>query len=495
MLNLLRPITLLILAVWPLCCTATTITIIYANEDGSNMGIYNQDPVTPLPDNPGTTLGEQRRIAHEYAARLAERVVWIPNSTPVESLVRWEALADFIGAATVRYLISDPEPRLGNKKIAWPLLLRFAQGHTEHTTLNIAEGDSDATIRYDENYVFDYSLTPVKKNVSHLVTTALHEHIHHLGIASALRGIKDREEDKQFISLYDARIRLANDPTPSYEMTIAQLNEWPMAMKDDARFTGGDTVANAGMLLTAGQDAGEVFLHTASRGRSALSHLSFSVQPVSLMAPSSGETLDLSIVAHMLADINWGPVVDSMVAASSPAPGQVDVDVTADLMRSALGMPATNLVVTLQPPADVMARPVAVAPATCGPVTTTGQPVVCEYASLAGTGKISYSLSGDVGDMYEVKVDVDHQAMHVDPLPANNFAALTVEIAADTLEGVTLSSQSVQENQPMDTEVGAFIPQNSEPNVTHSFMLATGGMHNSCFRIDGDRLLTTIPFD
>ena len=42
--------------------------------------------VDPLPDNPGTTLGEQRRFAHDHAVKLVERSVWIPDNTPMANM-------------------------------------------------------------------------------------------------------------------------------------------------------------------------------------------------------------------------------------------------------------------------------------------------------------------------------------------------------------------------------------------------------------------------
>ena len=75
---------LLVLSTLTVPAAGTTIKTRYVIDDGQ--GFWStESPRTgeSAEGNPGTTLGEQRKYAHEFAVRLAERIVWIEDRYPM----------------------------------------------------------------------------------------------------------------------------------------------------------------------------------------------------------------------------------------------------------------------------------------------------------------------------------------------------------------------------------------------------------------------------
>ena len=114
-------------------------------------------------------------------------------------------------------------------------------------------------------------------------------------------------------------------------MTLEQL-DLIQTPEQDIRFAGPLTVVAAPQLLSGGFDQdvssdyyGEVFLHTPEGvntracGGGIMSHLAGSVTQKSddrtvIMSACGGTRINLNIIAYMLADIGWGPVIDSTIA-------------------------------------------------------------------------------------------------------------------------------------------------------------------------------------
>ena len=442
--------------------------------------------VEPLRDNPGKTLGEQRRFAHEYVMRLAERVVWIPNETPVPSWARWLDLqGTACGIAWVRTdWRSDPETFL---------LLDVKRGKAIPYNQQRLQAGELFEINYASDLVKSGSLDPTEVG---LVVTGLHEVIHHLGFHGASR---QNLRDKDFNS-FDLHIRYQSNPQPldklSQEMrdSLADAHgvDDTSTTVGDFRWEGPATKEAAPGLLMAGQEDGRVFLDARS-GWSLLSHLSTSLRPYSIMGPGARRgqtTLELGIVAYMLSDLGWGPVVDTAISAS--ADREV---VTATVAVEGAIAADDRLVITATPPTGVSATAGVATPAECQ--VDSEQRPVCVYRGYSGPVDIPFAFTGKRG-VHLVEVDVDHQADHVDPKPVNNFATVAVAIGENTIEDVNLSKQSVAEGQPRGTPVGTLEVVSDVAGLAHAFELAEGGRHNACFRLEGDdgeRLVTAKPFD
>ena len=544
----------------------TTLEVVYGE------GVDDATVVTALADNPGTTLGAQRRFAHEHAARLVERVVWVPDERPLVSHVGWAPFArGFAKAAVACHALEEEE--------AMDLGLEAGVCYAESfLTLHGADFAPDEgadegmslLVQYNTGRSFNHGLTPEpgQEPPNFLVATALHEYIHHLGFASFLPMSKDMPMplESAIFTQYDLHLRLEGDATPSRELDEAMLLRLVSGMHD-VNWLGMGTAAAAPRLLMAGYDQnGAVALTVSTSAGSHLSHLSYEVRPRSLMYASSEETVELGIVAYMLSDMGWGPVVDSAVSleadwqevtATVAADGLAErVVVKAHLPEglralSVLGTPASCETAdavdgmadetvggiadqaasetageavggianqaasetageTVGRIADQAASDLAremtgetkgeAAGGTAGSAAsemgggTTGQVVTCSYSELQGAASIAYMLVGAPG-RWTVAVDVEQRSAHVDPSPANNFASVAVDVTSPGFDGVTLAPAAVAEGRPANTEVGAFGIVGPAEGFAYDYALVAGGEHNACFRVDGDRLLTTRPFD
>ena len=212
------------------------------------------------------------------------------------------------------------------------------------------------------------------------------------------------------------------------------------------------------------------------------------------MAACGGNSRHLNIVAYMLSDMGWGPVIDSTIAVTvDQATATVEVAVGEALEGFDKAI-ADNLLVTIDLPDGVQVESASTAPADCDLGTV---PFTCRFASLDSTASIALTLGGVPG-VHAITVDVDHQAAHVDPEPVNNFASALITVGENTITSTTLDDNSVPENEAADTRVGAFVVASTGgAAVSHSFALidGSGSNHNACFKIDGADLLTTKAFD
>ena len=473
-------VSLLLLALFH-SAAATTIEVHYL-EDDPGEGARDETPVAPWFNNPGTTLGERRRIAHDYVTRLLERAVWIDNSVPLVSNVYFRTLREGVAAYDWTgnwgrhddYVITLPQFALLNPDMA-----------------RIAEEPLGMQVAYNADEEFDYFLGEIPViTVNSFVLTALHEFVHGLGFGS---NVGSSPSSDYRPTLFDRYVRLAGaDPDRPEDMTPEQRAMLHRA-QENIRWVGPATSEAAGWMLTY-QDKGEVFLDGA--GAYNISHLSQD-EPSQIMSRStfSNAPLRLGIAAYMLSDMGWGPVIDSRVTASPSGQNKVQVEVSTDAA-------AEQLLVNLQLPEGISIEDTTASPATC---ETTGQTTGCRYTRLSGNAAIQYTLTGEPG-IYEVTADVDHQALHVDENPVNNFATVRVQVGKNTIRGVTFDPGEIAgegagevagENTgmlPVGTLVGR-LQVTGPAGIDHSFALARGGEHNACFRIEGDQVLTRTELD
>src|SRR5438477_12940864 len=68
--------------------SATTITIL--NNDSAGVGFNDTTPVSPVGNNPGTTLGQQRLNAFQFAANIWGAI--LNSNTPIVIRASWAAL-------------------------------------------------------------------------------------------------------------------------------------------------------------------------------------------------------------------------------------------------------------------------------------------------------------------------------------------------------------------------------------------------------------------
>ena len=475
-------VSLLLLALFH-SAAATTIKVRYLDDPGEGAFDETPVPVNLLLNNPGTTLGERRRNAHDYVTRLVERAVWIDNRILLYSEVTFDSLRRGVGALDkTPVLVGEYYEGFADGYAITPPQLAVLNPDAAQRDLEAGD-ELKMRVQYNADLEFDYFLgeTP-STTVNSFVITALHEFIHGLGFGS---NVSYRPNASYTPTLFDRHVRLAGaSPTRPEDMTPEQRAMLHRA-QENVRWIGPATSEAAGRIVPAGQAQGEVFLDGA--GAYNISHLS-SNERFQIMRRSSpsNSPVRLGIAAYMLSDMGWGPVIDSRVTASSSGQDKVQVEVSTDAAAE-----AEQLLVNLQLPEGISVADTTASPATC---ETTGQTTACRYTRLSGNGMIEYTLTGEPG-IYEVKADVDHQALHVDENPVNNFATARVQVGDNTIQGVTLDPGEIAGALlPAGTLVGR-LQVTGPAGIDHSFALARGGEHNACFRIEGDRVLTRTELD
>ena len=439
-----------------LCClllalpaTATKIDVRYVDVGPAGQGFHDATPVPPVAGNPGTTKGEQARVAFEYVSSLVERTVWIPDEVPllIEAWHLWgEGPAGAGGVASAPGVGSPGMDKYGDVTpipgvvagfgYPVPLVMALSGQYTlggEDTgrhggiAVNLSIDWSHSTIFREGASTSSRSSLP----------TILHEYLHVLGFTSGINYdgslskytfIRRNASGEVFDSritfkprIYD-RYMVNNDISPRFAIDMTDEQRATLfSARNNVRLAGPTTMRDAPRLLTAGHDGGEVFLF-AEPGQygGVLSHLSYDLVPASIMASAGAETLELNIVASILSDMGWGPVVDSQVAIEGTPDNTLRIAVDS-IVAPEFTDAIENLRVNVHLPEGLSVDSATTSPAECDLETT---PIVCDYTTFASSSLLEFQLSGE-DDAYDIKVDVDHRSLHVDPSPVNNFDAVT----------------------------------------------------------------------
>ena len=143
--------------------------------DGANEGYNDPTPVAPLPGNPGTTRGEQRRIVAEFAADLWGSV--LQSSVPVYVGAQFTPLgANVLGSAGASFIFrNEPEFPVQN---TW-----FSSALADALTgRDLNPGFTDIGSNFSTDFTFYYGLdgnTPAGQ--TSFLDVVMHEFGHGLG--------------------------------------------------------------------------------------------------------------------------------------------------------------------------------------------------------------------------------------------------------------------------------------------------------------------------
>ncbi len=295
---------------------ASTFEVTYL--DGASEGFNSlAGPLGGQTGNTGATLGEQRRIAFEYAAKIfADLVV---SSVPIEIDIAFDPLSPcsassgvlgFAGFNTSHegWTEGTPPP-LANTWYPQALANSYA-GEDLHA------GSRDITARFNSSvgsggclssaaWYYGLDENPPPSNFD-FVTVALHEVAHGLGFAT-------------LVSLSSGTKAVGLDDTYMVNLEDHSLaSTWP-SMSDaerqaSAKDTGdlhwiGPEVIAAGASLSAGKDgSGHVRMYAPSslQSGSSVSHFDTSLVPNDLMEPFlSDATHDVTLTSGLFLDIGW----------------------------------------------------------------------------------------------------------------------------------------------------------------------------------------------
>jgi hypothetical protein len=302
---------LLLLGFCYFTASATTINIKYSETEKDNKsGFYDRTARTPTEDNPGETVGDARRYAFEYAAKIIESQVYSKADIIIE--VYYSANIPY-AAETIPNTYTHTETSnyddygiLKDGVKYSELIKRMLQNDMSEPVKNY----NDAFMQF--NYKgSNYDINPVEGASSGFVHLALHELVHALGFGRmSCIGTCTSEQSAQASQLSDNIYVIAPYDSKWDEMSLSDKNL--AAVERNKIFYYGNQAMTDYLLnnLTTGINNSGIELHSeplsdGSVSGQTLGHLSPNVTPVQLMTSRVGNTLSLGASAYIICDIGW----------------------------------------------------------------------------------------------------------------------------------------------------------------------------------------------
>jgi hypothetical protein len=484
---------------------ATTFEIVY-EQDEPNTGYFDLTPVDPIDGNPATTRGGQMQYVFEHGVKLFSRVFWVPDTVvlPITTGVIPRSInPNFYGSGGPSYpfagggytgdyngldLRVNPEDYgiLPNVDYGEPALAVLTGGDS---WLHKPDGENRFGSIYlgDQPHV-DTSINFVEGQFISYLPIIIHEALHMMGMVSHVGNINGGSAVD--VTPYDLLVRhLGADPDTIADMTIEQQVAMYRA-GDDVVFIGDQARAHAQALMPQGYDSdNNIILYAEDEGAEDSDFLSQPVSHIdmhylpdveeSLMSPVGASTLELGIVAYMFSDMGYGPVVDTSVSSSSANVNSLSIETQA-LVSDLVAIPddqVEQIAVTMVLPEGLSFDAFTAEPATCVLDEDNTQKAVCTYDQLLinTPSMMEVALLGDDG-VYTVELDVEHQAMHVDGVPANNFFSASVVMGVNPLSDFVLSSSLVESDVAEGAVIGTFSVSNSSDEAVAYTLLDGEGV-------------------
>lgn len=312
---------------------AVTITI--KNNDAPGVGLNDPSPRSPVGQNSGTTLGQQRLNALQHAANIWGAV--LTSNIPIVIGSTWNSLPCQDNGGTLASAGSHTITRnfLGNtfSDTWYPVALANALSGSDRNGTTTVEIDAQFNIDLGTSGCLSSRTWYLGLDNNHgfsgvdLVTVALHEFAHGLGFSSFTNEATGKQIS-DVPAIYDRFL---------FDNTTGKL--WPQ-MTDSERqasainflnlvWVGSQVTANVPNVLSSGADGSNharVYTPSPVAPGSSVSHFDLSLSPNQLMEPIISGALTHSISApqdltfHLLMDIGWntGPPPSPTPTPSPP---------------------------------------------------------------------------------------------------------------------------------------------------------------------------------
>jgi hypothetical protein len=331
------------LAAVALPARATTIRLI--NTDPPHKGLNDDTPIAPVGGNTGTTIGEQRLIAFQYAID-----IWASTlDSPVE--IRIEATFHELDCDSQTVTLGDAGPV--------SVFSDFAGALAPHTFypsaladrlagMDLAPEEDDISAEFNSTFGttcsfpagFYYGLDGHPPgNDSDFVTVVLHELGHGMGFLTFV----DINTGAKMDGLDDAFLKfLVDDRTNKTFPAMTNAERQSAIVATGHLKWNGEQVVQASGVLTRGADAsGRVQMYAPSppQDGSSASHWSNVLFPNELMEPFFTDPIhDVGLAAQALADMGWtlGHQTGGC-AADCNGDGEVSIDELITAINIALG--------------------------------------------------------------------------------------------------------------------------------------------------------------
>lgn len=398
--------------------------IVFQNDDGFGEGFNDLTPTSPVGGNTGTTLGEQRRIAFEYALSILEATLASEVDIEIAAEIGTRVCSDLTGEViacagpTSLHWGFTGAPRedllypqaLANKFAGFDLCTESSCAGfptTNSPTEDIsAEFISSLSVNgFTINWYYG-----LDKNASELeldfVTVVLHELIHGLGFISATdepgnSTLPIFAPENTLGDVYSSHLELING-NPSNFLAMTDSQRFQAATSETVntiplRWSGerGQTLADqytSGIIDSLGVSSPPIECPPNFTPGSSLSHVNIALTPDDLMEPNYTEpNHSLGYAAAFLSDIGWVNFTDlsiHIIPRFEPMPTAINAEYW--LLASNNGsQPAPNTIVEYTLPANttvVSANPEQ------GSCSVLNASVRCELGTLAAFGNVLVTL-------------------------------------------------------------------------------------------------------
>ncbi len=439
--------------------------------DENNVGFNDSTPATPVGGNSGTTRGEQRQIALNYALNIISQT--ITGSVPIQLSVQFgdlDSTADFFflgGAGPTVFLrdfpnAKDPNiwypPALANQLAGEDLTNKLTE---EELTTDFdldAEFDTGIDDNLNDGVSWYYGLDGLPADDQFdFVTVALHELTHGLGFISTLQysitnNVATANLYGDYIDIFSTFFqRHLGNPLALLDMNSTQRAsaltstgnlQWRGGAGKFASF-GFETGVNAGHL--------QLYAPAVYEDGSSAGHISDTLTPNDLMEPIyTGAQHDLGLGAAALADIGWGNYTDVVVAAIlpiAPVPSNGDYLIQINIVNNGV-QDAPNLRLNYTLPSNTTLVSLDTPQGSCDnnmPIASCDLGTLAKRATLSLTATLNSNSITDLTHTFDVSSDIVEANIHNNQTSLiSNFSTDSVSITSNAgVDSSALTGQSV----------------------------------------------------
>jgi uncharacterized repeat protein (TIGR01451 family) len=437
--RLVKNILLLVLIFFTNANAFAVATITIINQDGTNEGFNDPTVATPVGGNTGTTLGEQRLIAFQYAADL------MANILHSEVVIKVDAQMNPLGGNASSATLGQAGPttvhrNFSNAPFADTWYTQALANKLAGSDLSSADSDIFAefnsevdndTVLGTNHWYYGLDANPAGSDIDY-VSVVLHELIHGLGFLSLVYledGTNNSAGDK-FAGFNDAYMRLLEHhgatPADFPSMTSTQRVVASIAT-NDLHWVGNSVSANSSF-LTAGISNGHVQMHAPNpvQPGSSVSHFDKELYPTELKEPFySGGNHNISLAANLLSDIGWGTLADvSVVVNDSPDPISAGAPLTYTvIVTNNSNVSAQSVILTDTLPASVNFIS---ASATQGSCSQNNSVVSCSLGDINANAIITIVVRPTVATNITNNVSVQSSGIDIDNTNNSDSEVTTV---------------------------------------------------------------------